>query len=328
MLFWFYAPGAAQSEARAWLMDNATGAWIDVGTDSGHSIGGSTQNCSNYFSWKVGIYSNDYDDIVVDYDNVSYGRLWNDITKNRLIGYAKSVLSLRLSGNTYDYSWLLNGAATPGNPVTDYNNDATLMNPAGAQWGNGYVSLINSAWVKTNMDLVDFDFGNYMTLSVWLRTTDTTSGTKGIVMLDENPGTSKLFLFAASNQLSFGVRHPDNTTSTVSVPLSANPSDSYPWLADNQWHHVAGVFNRFAPDGKRLKLYVDYDLNGVSDQDEGPFQIAGSDLPMKRGDSSNYIAIGKYSTSGFFKGDVEDVSIFNHPMTSQAIRARTIATHP
>lgn len=328
MLFWFYAPGAAQSEARVWLMDNPSGLWVEVGHDSGHSIGVSTLGCTNNFAWKVGIYSNDNDDIVVDYDNVAYGRLWNDITKNRLIGHAKGVLGLRLSGNTLDYSWLLNGAAAPGDPVTDYNNDATLMNPSGAQWGAGFISLINSAWVKTNMDLVDFDFGNYATVSVWLRTTDMTAGTKGIVMLNETPASSKLFLAASTGQLMFGVRHTNGATSTVSVPLTATPSDSFPWLADNQWHHVAGVFNRFAPDGNRVRLYVDYNVDGVSDQDEGPYQIVGSDLPMQRGASSEYLAIGKYSTSGYFKGDVEDVSIFNYPMTSREIRARTITTHP
>jgi len=96
MLFWFNRPGTAVSEARVWLMDNPTGTWREFGYHSGE-IGKSTAGCTNTFQWKVGIYSNDSDAITIDYDNVAYGKRWNNITKNRLIGYTKSVLWLRLT---------------------------------------------------------------------------------------------------------------------------------------------------------------------------------------------------------------------------------------
>ena len=85
------------------------------------------------FQWKVGIYANNEDAITIDYDNVGYGKKWNNVTKNRLIGYQKSVLRLSFDegqGITVnDRSWTWNGGQA-GDPVSDYNNDGKIVGTA------------------------------------------------------------------------------------------------------------------------------------------------------------------------------------------------------
>ena len=80
--------------------------------------------------------------------------------------------------------------------------------------------------------------------------------------------------------------------------------------ADNKWHLVTGTFNRFAPDGQRVKLYVD----GVK-----VMEAAGHDLPILRGE--NRLVVGKSSIRGYFQGDIDDVGLFNYTMTDEDVQS-------
>jgi len=316
VLFWFNRPGAAVGEVRVWVMDNPTGTWWEFGYHSGE-IGSSTAGCTNnadLFEWKIGIYDHESDAITIDYDNVAYGKRWNNITKNRLIGYAKSVLWLRLNGNAADYSWLYNGASAPGDPVTDYNNDAKIIGANGSQWGPGYLNFNGtSTYVRVPMDVNDFDFGNYLTVSVWFRTMGGSASNKGLVMIDEYSTTWNVLLYMSDNNLSFGVRHPNLTYSKINYAISPVGD-----LADNEWHHVVGTFNRFAA-GNRIKLYVD----GVP-----VLEAPGSDLPIRRGDPSDALVVGKFSSAQYFKGDINDVNVLNFAMSAQEVVTYMNATDP
>jgi hypothetical protein len=250
----------------------------------------------------------------LDYDNISYGKRWSNITKNRLVGYRKSVLRLpfeELSGATVnDRSYTWNGGSA-GDPVRDYDNDGAIV---------GSVTRISSGvngralrfpgttgnYVRVPIDadvLDDIDVGNYMTVSAWFRTTATPADNKGLVMIDEFSTSWKLLLYMSGSNLAFGVRHPG----TYSRLDHSFPVGRY---ADNRWHLVTGTFNRFAPDGQRIKLYID----GVK-----VMEAPGNDLPMLRGE--NQLVVGKFSIAGFFQGDLDDVGLFNYTMTDEDVES-------
>jgi hypothetical protein len=123
-----------------------------------------------------------------------------------------------------------------------------------------------------------------------------------LLLIDEYSDQWKVLLYASDSNLSFGVRHPDYTYSKVNYGF---PAGTY---ADGQWHHVVGTFNRFTTDNRRIKLYVD---------GERVLQQAGSDLPILRGD--NRLVIGKFSVSGFFEGDINEVLVRNYAMTDAEV---------
>jgi hypothetical protein len=299
------------------LMDNATGDWSVPTTRTGqlgyrwnHTTGACLTTAEVPHQVKVGEYVVTQSNRV-DYDNISYGKRWSNITKNRLIGYKKSVLRLpfeELSGATVaDRSYTWNGGAA-GDPVRDYDNDGAIVGSLTriSSGVNGralrFPGTTNN-YVRVPIDQVDFDVGNYMTVSTWFRTTARPADNKGLVMIDEFSTTWKLLLYMSGSGIAFGVRHPG----AYSRLDHAFPLGRY---SDNRWHLVTGTFNRFAPDGQRLKLYID----GVK-----VMESAGNDLPILRGD--NQLVVGKYSIGGFFQGDLDDVGLFNYTMTDDDVES-------
>jgi len=300
-----------------WKMNNATGEWEQpmptyhgrvgfhyrLGTDD-CLVGGDLS-----YQVKVGQYSVTKDG-TVDLDNIAYGKRWNNITKNRLIGYKKSVLRLRfeeIGANVDDGSWTWNGGVA-GDPTSDYDNDG-LISGLVSRWTTGALNgmslyLNGDSHVSVPIDPVDFDLGNYMTVSTWFKTQDLTDVNRGLVMIDEYSSNWKVLLYASKAGVSFGVKHKAGIYSRLD---HAVPVDRY---NDNQWHHVVATFNRFAPDENRIKLYID----GVKVMERD-----GVDLPILRGEQR--LVVGKYSTSNFFKGFVDDVGLFNYAMSEEDVES-------
>jgi Concanavalin A-like lectin/glucanases superfamily len=300
--------------AIVWIMHNATGIWGPPSTYTGQlgyrysqPTGTCHEGSALSYQWKVGQYVVSHAN-TLDYDNVAYGKRWNNITKNRLIGYHKSVLRLafeELSSSVVDdRSWSWNGG-TAGDPTKDYGNDGVIV--GGVQRiSNGMngraLQFDGTNYVKVPIDLNDFDVGNYLTVSAWFRTTALPTENRGLVMMDEFSNTWKLLLYASRNSISFGVRHPSGVYSRLDhfVPVGR--------YADNQWHLVTGTFNRFTPDGRRIKLYVD----GIK-----VLENVGNNLPVLRGDDR--LTVGKFSVGGYFQGDIDDVGLFNYAMTAKEV---------
>ena len=129
-------------------------------------------------------------------------------------------------------------------------------------------------------------------------------------MIDENSDDWKVLLYMSDNNLSFGVKHPDLTYSKLNYDF---PAGTY---ADGQWHHVVGTFNRFTTDNRRIKLYLD---------GKRVLQRPGSDLPILRGDDR--LVVGKFSSNGFFVGDIDEMLVRNYAMTDAEVASSTIFTH-
>lgn len=300
-----------QGTVTAWMMNNDTGLFDEIVskeapigyvTDLDTGLPRVGADCE--FQWKVGVYANNLDQLTIYYDNVAYGKRWNNITKERLTGYHKTVLSLPFdegSGTVVnDASWVKNGGQQ-GESHSDYNNDGTVV--GGAQWNpNGVgkagrsLSFTGSNYVSVPMDIVDFDFGNYLTVSAWVRTQHRSQTNRGLVLVDENSNDWKVLMYMSEGLIAFGVRHPDNSYS------KANYSFTPGTYADNAWHHIVGTYNRFGgQQGGRLTLYVD----GIQALElDTPF------LPIARGEYQ--LAIGKFSNTGFFIGDIDEVNVLNH----------------
>jgi hypothetical protein len=247
--------------------------------------------------------------VTIDYDNVAYGKRWSNITKNSLIGSHKTVLDLWCdegSGSLVgDHSYWWNGGS-PGDPAADYDNDGTfvgtpLWNTGGIAHG-GSLRLNGSNYVTVPMDDVDFDFGNYVTAACWFRTTSHPADNRGLLVIDEFSSTYKVKLHFSDTNLSFGVRHVDGNHASLNYGYAPGT------YSDGEWHQALGIFNRFAPDGQRLKLYVDGEL---------VLQIPGTDLPLLLGEDR--LVVGKYGSAGLFMGDIDEVLIRNYAMTDQEV---------
>jgi len=306
-------PGTGGS-ITVWKMDNATGDWVQpmptyrgqVGFRYRKDAPVCLTSAELSYQFKVGQYVTAKDN-TLDLDNVAYGKRWNNITKNRLVGYKKSVLRFpfeEASGPAVDdRSWTWNGGVA-GDPTKDYGNDGTISGTVRHRAGvNGQsLRLDGGTFVEVPIDTNDFDVGNYLTVSTWFKTTAHPTTNRGLVMIDEFGSTWKTLLYTSDTSVSFGVRHPAGEYSRLDHLV---PAGRY---ADNQWHHVVGTFNRFAADGMRIKLYVD---------GQKVLESSGDDLPVLRGEDR--LVIGKFSLSGYFVGEIDDVGLFNYAMSEEDV---------
>jgi hypothetical protein len=316
-------------QVAVWQMDNQTGLWVQFASHEGpvgfryrkwedkvnrpYAPGRGTPAAEYLtgtdleYQWKIGQYVNDTDPLRIYYDNIAYGKRWTQATKGRLNGYHKTVLSLPFEEGggsvVNDLSFRANGGEQ-GDPVHDYDNDGVIAGTP--RWNAQGVAgrclrLDGATHVHVPMDVTDFDFGNYVSVSLWFRTTNHPADNKGLLFIDEFASTWKLKLYMSDAGLLFGVKHPDETYTL------ANHAFAPGTYADGQWHHVVGTFNRFAGGG-RLKLYVDGQLRAA---------LPGHDKPMLRG--NNRLVVGKFSEQGLFVGDLDEVLLRNYAMSQQEV---------
>ncbi|MFI4911646.1 MAG: LamG-like jellyroll fold domain-containing protein [Sedimentisphaeraceae bacterium JB056] len=144
-----------------------------------------------------------------------------------------------------------------------------------------------------------WDTGSELTVSCRFKTNVNQSG-KGLVMHDASNYKYLLYLNGNSGDLIFYTR-----TSSGVTTASVNNADGY--YADGNWHQAVGVYDRYASDGYRVKLYIDGSLVGYT---------AGYNEDLLEGDQGIYI--GRYSAN-YFDGAIDDVSIYCSAFSSQEI---------
>lgn len=313
-----------EGSVAAYLMNNETGAWelvekkytgrvgwayqaADLDDDGTKDACVRAKRSDQNFEWSVGQYwASDGLGYITEYDNVAYGKRWVSITKNHLVGYQKSVLrfSFEGSGSTInDTSYLWNGGAA-GDATKDYNNDGSVIGTrviTPGLSGTNAMHFDGTSHVRVPIDPVDFDFGNYVTVSAWFKTTSHPTTNRGIVMIDEFSSDWKILLYGSDTSLAFGVRHPDNSYSRTDYSFPAGRYNN------GQWHHIVGTYNRFSP-GERVKLYID---------GQPVSSATGKDLPILRG--NDRLVVGKFTTANFFTGAIDEVNLFNFPMTDDDV---------
>jgi len=154
--------------------------------------------------------------------------------------------------------------------------------------------------IEVPVDDDELDTGNYLTLAAWFRAWEPQVG-KSLITVDRYSTNYKTRLYLVSeNTASFTVRHPSGVLSTVTATFPFS-------LTNGRWRHLVGTYNRFAPDGQRLKLYLD----GVE-----VASAAGVDAPIARGEQALYV--GKFS-GDYFRGLSDEVAVFNYALTDDQV---------
>ncbi|HBG26049.1 MAG: hypothetical protein A2Y10_03730 [Planctomycetes bacterium GWF2_41_51] len=281
------------------MMNSATGLWEQEYLNDAITIGfqylpdGNTPAPQNY-QFKLGTYRGTQQVVTkIYFDNIRYGKTWAGINKGHLTGSHQCVMDL-----PFDES-----SGTVANDASAYNNDGQAMggitHPSNGISGRCYWFDGVNDYVRIPLDTVDFDFGNYMTVSCWMKTT--ANRNVYLVSQDESPNSYKYRLTVSSGASAFRVKHPDGTTPYAQATLGSS-------LFDGEWHHMVGTYNRFSPDGNRIKLYIDGELAASA---------AGSDKPLLRG--ADYLNIGKIGSTDWYYGALDEVLLYNWALTADEV---------
>lgn len=319
--------------ARLWWMDDVTGRWELVGDRSNIPIGWLTKqpdqtdhDWKSVLHYKTGIYGSEEEKgkgfdgyALVHLDNISFSNRWTWITKNRTVGYHRAIVALPFNEPAGPYT---NDWSSSWNDGWGFNNDGVLHGPPlralggvrGAADRCLYFDGEGTDYVRvpTNND-VEFDTGNYLTLSAWLRT-DYSQEDAGLLTIGEFSDSYKARLYYSDDRtVEFSVRHPGDTVLYPLYPYGHRNhvvAENLPALNDGDWHHVTGTYNRFAADGRRLKLYLDGTLVASAE---------GQDLPITRGPDNINMYVAKMSGQ-YFTGYMDEVMVFNYAMTPDDVK--------
>jgi len=159
-------------------------------------------------------------------------------------------------------------------------------------------------------DSITFSDGDSFTVQVWVKTDDLPPKNDGIVG-NYRPATDALWMIsvsgdnaAARGRMGFALRDKGRANS-VGV-TSEN------FLNDNEWHHLAGVRDQNA---KKIRFYVDGEL--IDELDDETQDI----------NSGQSIWIGEH-LNRFYKGLIDEVMIWNRPLTAEELDQSRLGTLP
>jgi Concanavalin A-like lectin/glucanases superfamily/Polysaccharide lyase len=254
------------------------------------------------YPWqKVGIYKgNDEVDYENYFDNVRWGiddeDVWygsetpEDTISPALIGH------WRFDGLDGDIERDVSGGCSYVGNVVNATQVVDGIGGAMAFDGTG-------DWVSVP-DSPIWDNGDSITVFCRFKTSVNQSDV-GLVAHDTNY-KYMLYLDGLSGDFKFYVR-------TASGVLYAEVCNANGYFADDEWHHVVGVYDRYAGDGNRLKLYVDCDTTT-------PGTATGYDESITAGTTD--IQIGRwYQAADSFVGQMDDVRIYRTVLDGDEIQA-------
>ncbi|MDO8524420.1 MAG: LamG domain-containing protein [bacterium] len=137
-----------------------------------------------------------------------------------------------------------------------------------------------------------------LSVSAWIKTTDTAGR---IIGKFEATDEKIAYIFNISSAPYLGVS--GNGTSLAYRNLNGN-------ALDNQWHHIAGVYNATA---QTISMYLD----GVLSQG-----TLGGTVPASIYNSTGNVKMGyDYGGNGYLNGTIDDVRIYNYARTADQVRA-------
>ncbi len=215
------------------------------------------------------------------------GSLDNDVTNGLAAEWKFDEDASTTSTLTYDATG--NGNNGTLSNVTRATSTCKMANCARFNGTNSFVSVNNSTSLNPTSTI---------TISAWIRPTDITTLSYVEIMRQESGASRKLFSFQINGtQLTLGL----NTAGAYwETDFPITPS----YFTDGNWHHVLYTY-----DGSFARLYVDGTLNN-SQTHTGAIAVSGANL---------YIG----STGGgseFYKGDMDDVRIYNRALSADEVR--------
>ena len=150
------------------------------------------------------------------------------------------------------------------------------------------------------VDSITFSTGDSLTVQAWIKTDDQPPQNDGIVG-NYKQGTVPLWLLSINGDnaalrgtISFSVRDPARTSAGVRSP---------DFLNDGEWHVLAGVRDQ---EAKKVRFYVNGTL--INEVDDNTQDI----------NSGQSIWIGEH-LSRFYKGLIDEVKVWNRPLTADEL---------
>ena len=179
----------------------------------------------------------------------------SDDTANTITSNSEAFNNVDLGEGLIGY-WKLDEAAAPYVDSSGYGNAMAIIgDPVSSSSVPTPFKVFNGGSVEFDSndrlsvgDLPLWNTGSGCSLSLWFKTT-TNQSTKTFFTFNRN----YLVLYSNSAQVSYLAQ-----TEAGAVQASYNTGTAG-YFADDVWRHVVGVYDRYASDGNRLKLY----MNGV-----------------------------------------------------------------
>ncbi|WP_084142371.1 LamG-like jellyroll fold domain-containing protein [Psychroserpens burtonensis] len=184
-----------------------------------------------------------------------------------------------------------------GNLEANYDFDGTKYVTFGYA---PQVEVERSVYFDGSVDYIDMEDklnlnSSGFTISAWIKRDAADSGTKSIVSKrDVSFSTGYDFRILDSNVLNITWKNPSSRTLTSATSIP-----------DDEWHHVAAIY-----DGSNVKLYID----GVEDAS------VKLSAPMRTNDSFFIAAAGKNSPSQYFRGNIDEVRVWDTELTPAQLR--------
>jgi len=207
-------------------------------------------------------------------------------------------LDLMQKGETFDdlMGWWKfdEGTGTTANDSSGYGNDGTIY---GAVWVEGKVGGALSFDGDDYVEVPDDDSlkPELVTLEAWVKSDGSPGKYKYIAGKKYAGGWGSYHLYTGNTGgLRFYIGY--------SGGFIASP-DAGTGIWDGNWHHIVGTYN-----GCVVKLYVDG--NEISGGTETTEDIAYN--------SENFY-IGSYGTGYYFKGLIDEVKVYNQPLSEAEI---------
>jgi len=132
-----------------------------------------------------------------------------------------------------------------------------------------------------------------MTIAAWIKTSRTTEQ----YIVERNNQTFYFATGPSTSKLCFYIN-------TVSAAWNCSTTS----VTDGTWHHVVGTW-----DGTNKRLYVD----GVPDS---TFGGAGGNIANSTYGLNIGVRKSGGTPSGYFSGQLDDVQLFNYPITATQVR--------
>lgn len=154
-------------------------------------------------------------------------------------------------------------------------------------------------WVEFP-DSTDLDFRNGLSVAVWVKARRVGKATDTLLAKGE---AWRLHRLGGKGDLEFVLTGPQTTGSSKGKAPSVVFKGP---LEDNQWHHIAGVY-----DGKRIVLYVDgEEQDAVSAS--GP--ISANNVPVTLGENAA-------SRGRLFGGWLDDARLYTRALSAEEVKA-------
>ena len=168
---------------------------------------------------------------------------------------------------------------------------------------NGKDQYVEIPASTPGLDMGEDDFS----IELWIRTTDSLHGNPTIVdKRDRSPLGYVIFVYRGHP----GFQVANEEMTDKAIPMSVN-------IADDRWHHVAGVVKRLPPE--HFLIYVD----GVKQQQE-----SGRNAPLVNLDVPEPLWLGRHHANKFvprdniyFEGEIDELSFYHRALTASEIRS-------